>query len=168
MGELLTADEAHIPSLSIRFELKRRETIIHYLFFNGNDATWFIQLNWTCTTTSEHLKHVLFQAIKSRAAKLRETLLMNCYKWCNASFSFSNSQCGCYFLWKKGKKHEEQICNSTEQYLILKILTAIMCSRALHQSRYFSGKKIPTSSPSSDKWTTAITCAAHILQMLAV
>lgn len=83
--------------------------------------------------------------IKSRAAKLRETLLINFYKWCNASFSFSNSQCGCYFLWKKGKKHEEQICNSTEQFLVLKTLTAITCSRVLHRSRDFSEKKKPTS-----------------------
>lgn len=82
--------------------------------------------------------------IKSRAAKLRETLLINFYKWCNASFSFSNSQCGRYFLWKKGKKHEEQICNSTEQFLVLKTLTAITCSRVLHRSRDFSEKN-PTS-----------------------
>lgn len=31
-GKLLTGDEAHTPSLSIKFELKWRETTIHCLF----------------------------------------------------------------------------------------------------------------------------------------
>lgn len=83
--------------------------------------------------------------MKSRPAKLRETLLINFYKQCNASFSFSNSQCGCHFLLKKGKKHEKQICNSTEQFLILKTLTASTCSKVLHHSRDLDGKKMPTS-----------------------
>lgn len=78
--------------------------------------------------------------ISSRAAKLRETLLINFYKWCNASFSFSDSQCGCYFPWKKGKKLEEQLCNSTEQFLILKTLSAIMGSRVPNQPKHFKWK----------------------------
>lgn len=103
--------------------------------------------------------------IKSRPAKPRETLLINFYKWCNASFSFSNSECGCYFLWKKGKKHEEQICNSTEQFIILKTLTAITCSKALHQSRDLGEKNHrQLHTLSLDKWATITTRAAHILR----
>lgn len=104
--------------------------------------------------------------IKSRPAKLRETLLINFYKWCNASLSFSNSQCGCYFLWKKGKKHEEQICNSTEQFLILRTLTAITCSKVFHQSRDLRQKKKKSQllTLSLDSWATTTTCAAHVLR----
>lgn len=54
MGKLLTGDEAHTPSLSIKFELKWRETTIHFFFLNGKDATQFVLLNWSRTTASEY------------------------------------------------------------------------------------------------------------------
>lgn len=42
---------------------------------------------------------------------------------------------------ERKKNHEEQICNSTEQFLILKTLTAITCSKVLHQLRDLGEKK---------------------------
>lgn len=36
--------------------------------------------------------------ITTGASELGETLLINFYKWCNASFCFPDCQCGCYFL----------------------------------------------------------------------
>lgn len=105
--------------------------------------------------------------MKYKLAKLRETLLINFYKRCNASCSFSNAQCGCHFLLKKGKKHEEQICNSTEQFLILKTLTAFTCSKVLHHSSDLGEKRCQLLTLSLDSWATTTTCAAHILRALA-
>lgn len=73
--------------------------------------------------------------IKTGVPKLRETFLIKFYKWCNASFSFSDSPCGCHFLWKKGKQHEEQRCNSTALFLIPKALIAVSHPSILQQPR---------------------------------
>lgn len=146
-GKLLTGDEAHTPFLSIKIWAEMRETTINYFFLMEK-----MLLNlFSLTSPVPQLLHIKAHSVSGinfispRAAKLRETLLINFYKWCNASFSFSDSRCGCYFPWKKEKKLEEQLCNSTEQFLILKTLSAIMCSRVHNQPKHLSEKSSPIS-----------------------
>lgn len=107
MGKLLTGNEAHIPSLPIKFELKWEENTIQPFFIFYTEK--MLLNSFSLTNPVPQLLTIKARSlsgpnsIKSRAAKLRETLLINFYKWCNASFSFSNSQCGCYFRERKGK-----------------------------------------------------------------
>lgn len=54
---------------------------------------------------------------------------------------FLTLRVGVTFCERKEKNHEEQICNSTEQFLILKTLTAITCSKVPHQLRDLGEKK---------------------------
>lgn len=129
----------HTRPLSKKFEPKQREITMHFFFSMLNFIQKTLSSSFSLTSTVPQLLRIKARSVSgpnpitTSASKLRETLLINFYKWCNASFCFPDCQCGCYFLWKKGKKQEEQIYNSTELFSILKALLAILHPRVLHQ-----------------------------------